>query len=61
MLIGVILGSVITATVTESMTSTIDFNIKEGHKVCFTCRKTVQSIITQEDVDVKEMYFSSTD
>ena len=35
MLIGVILGSVITATVTDSLTSTIDFDIINGHKVCF--------------------------
>ena len=36
MMFGLVLGSVITATVMESMASTIDFEIKEGHKVCPT-------------------------
>ena len=34
MLIGVVLGSVITASVTESMSSTVDFKITKDHKVC---------------------------
>ena len=36
MMFGLVLGSVITASVAESMTGTIDFEIKEGQKVSFS-------------------------